>query len=210
MESNSIKILNDNLDILVKRYDLCVKNNNFGESLNVLKNIDMLHSKIIDFAGKVEIKESENVELKSSNSTGWNKVDTNFLDWYNVLKFFIDSKQSQLIELDYSDAKKHRQTGKTYALYKLSSDLNIPIYTNKINNDMNWLRKQFSLNPTFVTKQNLNLKQYKDLEILLVDEWTSYDLEDYIIKNYKVIGFKQYFSGNLSAVGCTFTGKLEK
>jgi len=175
MKQESLNLLQKNIDILSQKYDLAIKSDNFGEALNIMKNIDAL-TRQLDFIGqKVTI---------TTNDTYKNP-------WYDVLKFFIETGQPQLIRLDYTslDAeKKHRGTGKTTALLQLSNDYNIPIvFTGndsiRITQDLKDRAKNLGLTTTVIEyKRGLRFSQ----DIILIDEGTRLcDLPD----NKIIIGF---------------------
>lgn len=42
MKQESIRMLQDNLDNLVVKHNILIKDNKFGEALNVMKNIDAI------------------------------------------------------------------------------------------------------------------------------------------------------------------------
>lgn len=116
MKQESINLLQDILDGLIKTYNNLIRNGKYNEALNVMKNVDMIVRQLKEL-GRTAIREEK---------------EDNFLDWYSVLKFFIETKQPQLIKLDNSSEeseKKHRGTGKTTTLCKLSNDYGIPICT---------------------------------------------------------------------------------
>lgn len=117
MKQESVKLLQNTLDGLIKTYNNLLRDGKYNEALNVMKNVEMVIRQLKEL-GITTITEE--------------KAEDKFLDWYNVLKFFIETKQSQLIKLDNSSEeseKKHRGTGKTTTLCKLSNDFGIPIYT---------------------------------------------------------------------------------
>lgn len=177
MKQKSIEILQDNLDGLVRKYDVLVKDDKFNESLNVIKNIESTIKQLVYL----------NVPIIN------NEEDSEFLDWYSVLKLFIETKQSQLINLDCSsiDAQiKHRGTGKTTALLQLANDYDIPIYCNGHIGTIQILKdkaKCLNIRPTIIdNKRDFNLVQLKNQEIILVDENTY--LDD-LPKDKIIIGF---------------------
>lgn len=116
--------------------------------------------------------------------------------WYDILKFFVENKIPQLIELDYSNHEnelKHRGTGKTSAIVRLSNDYNIPIYTNKPYYNVGLIdrNKEFNLNAIIVDDiSKLNMSQYNK-GILLVDEVTNISKID--TNHFTIIGFTQGF-----------------
>ena len=117
--------------------------------------------------------------------------------WYNILKFFIETKQSQLIQLGYSteeDELKHRCTGKTSAIVRLANDFNIPIYTNKLYCDVGLIdrSKEFNANTIIVDDlSKLNIEQCNK-GILLVDE--SADISKIKDEDFTIIGFTRKFN----------------
>lgn len=179
MKQESLDLLQNNIDELTKKYDTLVKNNSFGEALNVMKNIDAL-TRQLDFIGqKVTIKPNNNDK---------------FYDWYNVLKFFIETKQPQLIQLDYSTEEKtmrHRCTGKTTALTRLSIEYNIPILSKQV---QSFVYKDRSdelqiASPIVISDRSKMLLQYTSKKIFLVDE---FELPFEIDKDkYILIGFER-------------------
>ncbi|MDF2588205.1 MAG: hypothetical protein K0S41_2046 [Anaerocolumna sp.] len=166
MKQESIKLLQNNLDNLVTKYDLLIKNNNYNEALNVMKNIEIILRQLKELGVSAFTNEESDVKGK-------------LLDWYAVLKFFIDTKQPQLIDLKYSPVDiqdKHRGTGKTTTLLRLSNDYNIPIFTDNYKLYEPELKRKASnlnLHITVLDYRMLNMKQYENIEILLVDENTN-------------------------------------
>lgn len=187
MKRENIIKLQRSLDNLIEIHNQLILSNKFNEALNVMKNIEAITRQLREFDSPIVIESEENSHL----------------DWYNVLKFFIETKQSQLIELDYSDKeneKKHRATGKTTALLRLSNDYNIPILIryNDPNNIEHKLIKEkaeaMNLNVVCVDLKMLNLAQYKNYDVLLIDESTyfclKHKLDSSILKNKVLVGFK--------------------
>lgn len=188
MKRENIIKLQRSLDNLIEIHNQLILSNKFNEALNVMKNIEAITRQLKDLDLPIIIEEEKYEQ---------------FLDWYNVLKFFIETKQSQLIELDYSDKeneKKHRATGKTTALLRLSNDYNIPILIryNDPNNIEHKLIKEkaeaMNLNVVCVDLKMLNLAQYKNYDVLLIDESTyfclKHKLDSSILKNKVLVGFK--------------------
>jgi hypothetical protein len=46
MKQENIKKLQDDLDLLIEKHSQCIKNNDFGAALNIMKNIDYLTSQL--------------------------------------------------------------------------------------------------------------------------------------------------------------------
>jgi len=112
--------------------------------------------------------------------------------WYDILKFFIDSNQSQLIELDYSNKTeevKHHGTGKTTALIRLANEYNLPVITDKIHfNLLKDIEKSLNLTVNIVNDLSiLAMPQYKNINTVLIDENTN---SRFINSKYTIIGFK--------------------
>jgi hypothetical protein len=113
-------------------------------------------------------------------------------DWYNILKFFIETKQSQLINLDYTNHEnemKHRGTGKTTAIVRLSSDYRIPIYSSKIHSALlKDIQKELNLDAVIIDDiKLLNMRQYSCKGIILVDELT--DISKIDSEKFIIVGF---------------------
>lgn len=185
MKKESINILQSTLDKLVEKHTSLINFRKYNKALNVMKNIEAVTRQLKDLGVSIIIEEKNN----------------QFLDWYNLLKFFIDSKQSQLIELDYSsmeNEKKHRGTGKTTALFKLSNDYNIPILVENYQNehiDLISRANDMGFHILVVDRKMLNLPQFRHKEIILVDEKISLELyknslRDNILDEKIIIGFK--------------------
>lgn len=147
----------------------------------------------IDEKMKNEILKLFNFNNKEDESASYNK-------WYEILKVFIEAKQSQLIRLDYSNKEeelKHRGTGKTESLIKLSNDYDIPILTGEYGNCKSFIKKRASdlnLNVTVLDYKTLNTKQFENVDMLLVDEDMSTRSDDHLMEFYKnkiFIGFKR-------------------
>lgn len=100
---------------------------NIGDLLNRLVNnwntiSDEMKDNFLSLFGKKDKKIAGTIIYNN------NKLVKN--SWYNILEYFIKTRQSQLIKLDYNDKDKvaeHRGTGKTTALIQLSDKYNIPI-----------------------------------------------------------------------------------
>ena len=177
MKQESLNLLQKNIDILSQKYDLTIKSGNFGEALNIMKNIDAL-TRQLDFIGQ---------KVTITND------DTYKNPWYDILKFFIENKMPQLIKLNYSTNEnelKHKGTGKTTALLRLSQDYNIPIFTDnyqRFEPELKRKAKDLNLHIKVLDYKMLNMKQFQKDEVLLVDENTNIDNID---------GF--FFKGNMS------------
>lgn len=125
-----------------------------------------------------------------------NKKNTIKNKWEDLLRVFIENKQSMLYELSYDkDAEKeHRGTGKSTAIEKLAVEYDLPIFTTKFraqNYNKNMCLRQFKNKSSrafsnFRDFRNTNL--IKERKIVLVDEGFS-DAEMYkdIIKDYNLI-----------------------
>ena len=160
MKQESVKLLQDLLDEMIKTYNDLLKDGKYNEALNVMKNVEMTIRQLKEL-GVSTITES--------------KAEGKFLDWYSVLKFFIETKQSQLIKLDNSSEeseKKHRGTGKTITLCKLSNNYGIPIYTSPQRKFVFEDRaKELGIRATIIDDlKMLKMFQLKNKEIILVDE----------------------------------------
>lgn len=175
MKQESIKLLQENLDMLVSLNSKLVHEGKFNDAFNVMKNFDCAVKQLA----------SLNIPIIFENTK-----DGKILDWYNVLKFFIDTKQPQIIKLNNSNKDeqiKHRGTGKTYSLLKLSSDFKLPIITNNSNyNNLIETSDYLGLDTLILNKSSmLCMGQFKNNSIVLVDEGT--DIPN--IKDKIIIGF---------------------
>lgn len=139
MKMSNIKMLEGNLDSLIKTYGIYIENHNFKEAFNVMKNINSV---------MLILRDLEYINAED-NATAENN---GIIDWYSILEFFVKNEIPKMIKLEYEveDKKSNtdadetstsivlrsdgyitfgRRTGKTTALAKLSDKYNIPIYT---------------------------------------------------------------------------------
>lgn len=183
MKKESVKKLQDNLDVLVEIHTNLINEGKFNEAYNVMKNIDVITRQLKDWGIPIITE---------------NEVSDSFLDWYDILKFFIETKQSQLIELEYSSIEaqnKHRGTGKTFNIAKLAAEYNLTIYEpSKTKQSIFYDRlKELGIDTKISFINSLRGHRGK---IILIDETTNVDVDinniDYI--NNVLIGFKRKFS----------------
>lgn len=119
--------------------------------------------------------------------------------WEDLLRVFIENKQSMLYELSYDkDAQKeHRGTGKSTAIEKLAIEYDLPIFTSKFksqNYNKNMSLRQFrdKSSRAYATYNDFRATCY-DSKIVLVDEgFVDSNLFDDLMENHKyiLIGFK--------------------
>jgi len=191
MKKESVIELQKSLDKLISAHSKLISEGRINEAFNVMKNVESITRQLREFGVPITIEEESNNQ---------------FLDWYSVLKFFIETKQSQLIELDYSNRKnemKHRATGKTTTLLKLSNNYGIPILVKNYQSDGHNLEeyaKTMGLHVRIVDLRMLDMLQFQNIDILLVDEATTfYILSDDFKINHRgtnlhnkiLIGFKR-------------------
>ena len=174
MKKNNVKVLQDKLDDLVEMYGKLIDKFNFNEALNVMKNIEII--------------------IRQLQILGENVVTGDYTfktDWYDILKFFIEKKQSQLIQLDYVSHEKelvHRGTGKTTTLFKLSNDYRIPILVKnyeKEHEELENFADKLGLHIIVVDTRMLNKKQFEKIDILLVDENT--DMSNIVFRGSNIL-----------------------
>lgn len=118
--------------------------------------------------------------------------------WEDLLRVFIENKQSMLYELSYDkDAEKeHRGTGKSTAIEKLAIEYDLPILTTDYrakNFNKNMSLRQFKDKTSRAYSNYNNFRCYDaDKEVILVDEGFIIDNEAFedINKYHIVIGFK--------------------
>ena len=177
MKQSGNEILKKDIALLLQKHTESIIKNEIGAAFNIMKDIDLA----LDQLSKITDIEVENEQQKSDG-------------WYNVLKFFIETRQSQLIKLDHSSREnetKHRDTGKTTAIARLSSDYNIPIYCSQTHSRvLRDIEKELNLNAIIITDlSKLSLRQYSQKGIILVDELT--DISKIDIERFIIIGFTQ-------------------
>lgn len=177
---SSVKLLRENLDNLIKSHDTLIKQNKFNEAFNVMKNVHIITEQLRHLG--FSVIDEEDVS-----------TDSEILDWHNVLKFFIENKIPQIIQLDCTDENaisKHRGTGKTTTILKLSSEHKIPVLYNNSEAGIREVKDMASLlnlKPIIIRSEcEMNLKQYNN-KIMLVDEHSC--LDNINTDKYMVIGF---------------------
>lgn len=176
MTQKASELLKKDIGVLLQKHSNAVSKDEIGAAFNIMKDIDI---------SLAQLSKINDIEVETKNP----QENTKLLDWYVVLKFFIETKQQQIIKLNYLNREsqmKHRGTGKTSTIVRLSSDLRIPIFTNK--NSGLLLRnreKELNLNAIIIDDiKLLNMPQYKKSGIVLIDEMTdssSIDTESFII-----------------------------
>jgi hypothetical protein len=184
MNKESIKILQGNLDSLVRKYNILINDNSFNEALNIMKNIDAV-TRELQYIGENVI--TSDITIKN--------------DWYDILKLFVEKKISHRIELEYGNNAevKHRGTGKTTALFRLSNDYKIPILVKNYEREhieLEKLSKSLGLHIAVVDLKMLNMVQYRKCDVILVDEMTKFDFDvdsqrsrENILNSKVVVGF---------------------
>jgi hypothetical protein len=179
MKQESVKLLQKNLDTLTNTYDQFIANGKYNEALNVIKNLEMVIRQLQHLG-------VEDIIIKSEENTEY------FSPWYNLLEYFVKTKQSQLITLDYSSIEtqtKHRATGKTTAIVRLAHDYNIPILTSRKSESI-LLGRAKELNLTINPIKEQGLALYNNSKVLLIDENFKIDKQDY--KDKIIIGFQMF------------------
>lgn len=190
MKQDLINSLKKDISLLIEKHSNEIAKDNFGQALNIMKDIDatLYQLKII-----TDINEEFDLNKKDNIKNGW----------YDILKFFVETKQPQLIQLDYTNKEnviKHRGTGKTTALLRLSNDYNLPILVKNFereHNELDKLSKSIGLHIIVVDLKMLNMVQYRTHDVLLVDENTKFDFTNDNLRGYEnkldskiLIGFK--------------------
>jgi hypothetical protein len=114
----------------------------------------------------------------------------------NNIKFLfeeaIKNKDSWIkFTADNIDNLNMRGVGKTQLLVDLSKKYNIPIYSNNGYYDLLDKAKKLNLNPIIVRHLNsFNMAQYKNHDIILVDEIENIKSDSTNLKNRIIIGFE--------------------
>jgi hypothetical protein len=178
MKQELINNLKQDIVLLLEKHSKEIAKDNIGQAFNIMKDVDITLCQLKTLTGINDDFETPKKTIHKG--------------WYDVLKFFIDTKQPQLIKLDHSSREnemKHRATGKTSAIVRLSNDYKIPIYTSKIHSsDLKAREKELNLNAVIVDDiRLLNMQQYSIKGIVLVDELT--DISKIDIDKFIIIGF---------------------
>lgn len=182
MKQEIINNLKNDIDLLFKKHSQEIIKDNIGQAFNIMKDIDIALCQLKTLTDSND--EFETIQITINNK------------WYDVLKFFIETKQPQLIKLDYTSHEnqfKHRGTGKSTAIVRLSNDYKIPIYSSKIHSSILKDRvKELNLNSVIVDDiRLLNMQQYSCKGIVLVDELT--DINKIDTDKFIIIGFTQQY-----------------
>lgn len=179
MKQKATELLKKDIGILLQKHSESVLKGDIGSAINIMKDIDF---------SLAQLNKLDGIEIETNET----QDENGFLNWYEVLKFFIETEQSQLIELGYSsinEEMKHRGTGKTTALLQLAHDYNLPIIVNSaIANVYRDKIKELGLKVNMVTDlSKLSMAQYKNIDTILIDENTN---SRFIGSKYKIIGFQ--------------------
>lgn len=209
----TVKTLISDASRLTTRYDKLVSNGDNREAIDTLRLLKDTLALIKEYDWKLEYSEREDgynkeIELWEQNHSGdirnhkvWNVTDKKNKSnnkWEDLLRTFIENKQSMIYELSYDkDAQKeHRGTGKSTAIENLAIEYDLPLLTNKYRADL--YNKQMNLRQ-YKDKTSRAYSSYMDFRgmlgresIILVDEGFV-DVEmykDLISSGYVLIGFK--------------------
>ena len=194
-----VNILKKDIALLLKKHsDLISKDGverNMGQAINIMKDVDIALRQLSNIV-HLEANYGLDFSLDVENDNG----DNHMLNWYNILEFFIKNDIPQIIQLPYEeqeDQLKHRATGKTYTLVRLSHDYNIPIFVGSSGHQISILRdraKELNLKDiTIVDNNTIHSKQYSNKKLFLVDEVTDLNKLDLGLlrkAKYKFIGFQ--------------------
>ncbi len=111
--------------------------------------------------------------------------------WEDLLRVFIENKQSMLYELSYDkDAEKeHRGTGKSTAIEKLAIEYDLPILTTDYRaKNFNKNKGENDICRAYSNYNNFRCYKSATSEIVLVDE--GFIIDEDIEKHHTLIGFK--------------------
>lgn len=111
--------------------------------------------------------------------------------WEDLLRVFIENKQSMLYELSYDkDAEKeHRGTGKSTAIEKLAIEYDLPILTTDYRaKNFNKNKGENDICRAYSNYNNFRCYKSATSEIVLVDE--GFIIDEDIKKHHTLIGFK--------------------
>lgn len=161
----TVKTLINDASRLTTRYDKLVSNGDNRDAIDTLRLLKDTLSLIKEYDWKLEYSEYETSENKQiavweQNHSGdirnhkvWNVIDKKSKydnKWENLLRTFIENKQSMIYELSYDkDAQKeHRGTGKTTTIEKLAIEYDLPLLTSGFRAD--------------AYNKKMSLRQYKD------------------------------------------------
>lgn len=120
-----------------------------------------------------------------------NKKNTMKNKWEDLLRVFIENKQSMLYELSYDkDAEKeHRGTGKSTAIEKLAIEYDLPILTTDYRaKNFNKNKSENDICRAYSNYNNFRCYKSATSEIVLVDE--GFIIDEDIKKHHTLIGFK--------------------
>ena len=111
--------------------------------------------------------------------------------WEDLLRVFIENKQSMLYELSYDkdSEKEHRGTGKSTAIEKLAIEYDLPILTTDYRaKNFNKNKGENDICRAYSNYNNFRCYKSATSEIVLVDE--GFIIDEDIKKHHTLIGFK--------------------
>lgn len=212
----TVKTLTDDAMSLQQKFHKLQDSNDIRASIDCLRLLKDTLSLIRDYDWELKYSEYETdghkeVSVWEQNHCGdirnhkiwsvYNKKNNVKNKWEDLLRVFIENKQSMLYELSYNkDAQKgHRGTGKSIAIETLAIEYDLPILTSKFraqNYNKNMCLKHF-IDKTSRAYSNWNdfrgSENFKNDIIILVDEGFSDDnMYEKIINEcgFILIGFK--------------------
>lgn len=211
--NETVETLTKDASALTERYHRLLNQGDSKSAIDCLRLLKDTLSLIKEYDWHLEYSEyktdgQKQVSVWEQNHCGdirnhkiWdvsNKKNGTKNKWEDLLRVFIENKQSMLYELSYDkDAEKeHRGTGKSAAIEKLAIEYDLPILTT------DYRAKNFNKNMSLRQFRGKNARAYSnynnfrcydaDKEIILVDEGFIINnevLED-INKYHIVVGFK--------------------
>ena len=198
----TVKTLKQNALLLQEKFHRLQNSHDIKASIDCLRLLKDTLSLIKEYDWHLEYSEYEvdndkQISIWEQNHCGdirnhkiWDvtnkKNDKN--KWEDILRFFIENKQSMLFEL--APEKEYRCTGKTTAIEKLAIEYGLPIFTNSIN--AKFYNNKIKNNNSRAFANWDSFKGY-NTEIILVDaDFKDCSVFDDLIKNkqYVLIGFK--------------------
>lgn len=212
----TVKTLIDDAIALTNKYHKIVSKNDRESTRDAIDTLRLLKdtlSLIKEYDWKLEYSEhsidgDKQIALWEQNHSGdirnykvWDVADKNKMSynkWKDLLRTFIENKQSMIFELSYDKnaQKEHRGTGKTTAIENLAIEYDLPLLTNR------YRAKEYNKKMDFRQYEDKNSRAYSNYgtfqfdipvekSVVLVDEGFI-DAEKYKDLNNKciLIGFK--------------------
>ena len=208
----TVKTLTNDAMSLQQKFHKLQESGDIRESIDCLRLLKDTLSLIKEYDWHLEYSEYETdghkeVSVWEQNHAGeirnhkrWNvpnKKNDMKNKWEDLLRVFIENKQSMLYELSYDkDAQKeHRGTGKSTSIEKLAIEYDLPLLTsryraNEYNKKMNFRQYKDKASRAYYSYMNFRCASQEE-PIILVDEGFD-DTEmykDLISSGYVLIGF---------------------